>query len=110
MSDNFLLVVAVFVSAGILSVLLFKRSLLAKAVGIFLISYPLGLWALSYTYTLYQHGMAPTISRHNTTVLLSSDPTYGKVSIVFHFCLGLFMLAAGTYFGIRRLREWRNAA
>lgn len=110
MSDHFVLIVAVFVCGGILATLLFRRSLLAKAIGIFLITYPLGIWALLLTYSLYQQDMAPTISRHNTAVLLSSNPTYGKVSLVFHLALGLFMLCAGTYFGIRRLRDWHNAA
>jgi len=110
MSNHFLLIVFLLILTGVLAVAIFKRSLLAKAIAIFLISFPVGTWALLSTYVLAQHGYAPTISRHNTVFLIASNSAYGKTSIFFHLALGLFVLGAGTYFGIRRLREWRNAA
>jgi len=107
---TFTLVAFLFVLAGILAIVLFRRSLLAKAIGILLIMYPLGLWVLATTYVLYQKGYAHTISRHDDVVLLSSNPVYGKASIVLHTATGIFLLGAGTYFTIRRFREWRDAA
>ena len=111
MPSTFTLVVFLFVIVGVLAVVLFRRSLLAKALAIFLVTYPLGLWALITTFLLYQDGLAHIISRRNSdVVLLSSNPAYGKASILFHAALGIFLLGAGTYFGIRRFLEWRDAA
>lgn len=108
MSKQFILIIAVFILASILTGLIFRRSLLAKAAAIILLCYPLGVFALVMTYDLYVRGMAPTISRHNTSIVLEQQPIYGNLSLIFHLVTGVFLIVGGTYFATKRFREWRS--
>lgn len=108
MSKQLLLLIAVPLVVSISVGLVFRRSLLAKALMIVLICYPLGVFALVLTHDLYNQGRAPAISRHNTSIALDRHPIYGNLSLVLHALAGGFLILGGTYFAVKRFREWRN--
>jgi hypothetical protein len=110
MSKQFILVIASLLLASIVVGLMFRRSLLAKAIAIVLLCYPLGIYALVMTYDFYTRGRSPTISRHNTSVALVSYPTYGNFSLILHTLAGIFLIVGGTYFAAKYLRQWRSNA